>query len=84
MSIIYKRYQRAGNFAAQLSMFSFFMSIYFKADAEQVAYETGDKNQILNFVLYCLISDIAGCIVVHLPAYCFWVNDKNSENYIIL
>ena len=76
MSIIYKRYQRAGNFAAQLSMFAFFMSILFTADAEQVAYTTGDKNQILNFVLYCLISDIAGCIVVHLPAYCFWVNDK--------
>ena len=76
MSIIYERYQRAGNFSAQLSMFAFFMSILFTADANQVSYVTGDKNQILNFVLYCLISDIAGCIVVHLPAYCFWVNDK--------
>ena len=76
MSIIYERYQRAGNFAAQLSMFAFFNSIFFTADAEQVAYVTGDKNQILNFILYCFLSDVGACIVVHIPAYCFWVNDK--------
>ena len=75
-SIIYERYQRAGNFAAQVSMFSFFMSIFFTADAEQVAYTTGEKDQILSFVLYCFLSDVAACFVVHLPAYCFWINDR--------
>ena len=75
-SIVYERYQRAGNFAAQLSMFAFFMSIFFTADAKQTAYVTGNKDEILNFVLYCFLSDVAGCFVVHLPAYCFWVNDK--------
>ena len=80
MSIIYERYQRAGNFAAQLSMFAFFMSIFFTADAEQVAYVTGNKDEILNFVLYCFLSDLGGCIVVHLPAYCFWINDKKFRN----
>ena len=75
-SIVYERYQRAGNFAAQLSMFAFFLSIFFTADAKQTAYVTGNKDEILNFVLYCFLSDVAGCFVVHLPAYCFWVNDK--------
>ena len=75
-SIIYERYQRAGNFAAQVSMFAFFMSIFFTADAEQVAYTTGEKDQILSFVLYCFLSDVAACFVVHLPAYCFWINDR--------
>jgi hypothetical protein len=79
-SIIYERYQRAGNFAAQLSMFAFFMSIFFTADAEQVAYTTGAKDQILNFILYCFLSDVAGCFVVHLPAYCFWINDKKFRS----
>jgi hypothetical protein len=75
-SLIYQRYQRAGIFVAQLSMFAFFMSIFFTADAEQTVYVTGEKSEILNFVLYCFLSDIAGCFVVHLPAYCFWVNDR--------
>ena len=26
--------------------------------------------------MHCFLSDISGCFVVHLPAYCFWVNDK--------
>ena len=76
MSIIYERYQRAGNFCAQLSMFAFFLSIFFTADEKQTAFVTGEINEILNFVLYCFLSDIAACFVVHLPAYCFWVNDK--------
>ena len=76
MSILYERYQRVGNFVAQLAMFAFFMSIFFTADASQIAYVTGEKSQILNFVLYCFLADILGCVVVHLPAYCFWINDK--------
>ena len=79
-SIIYQRYQRAGNFAAQLSMFAFLLSIFFTADAKQTAYVTGNKDEILNFVLYCFLSDVGACIVVHLPAYCFWVNDKKFRN----
>ena len=79
-SIIYERYQRAGNFAAQIAMFAFFMSIFFTADAKQTAYVTGNKDEILNFVLYCFLSDVAGCIVVHLPAYCFWINDRKFRH----
>ena len=75
-SIIYERYQRAGNFAAQLSMYAFFMSIFFTIDEKQVAFITGETSEILTFVLYCFLSDIGACFVVHLPAYCFWVNDK--------
>ena len=76
MSIVYKRYMRAGNFAAQLAMFAFFLSIFFVNDGKQIALVTKDKTQITNLILYCLYSNILGCIAVHLPAYCFWVNDK--------
>ena len=75
-SMIYERYQRAGDFAAQLSMFAFFLSIFFTADAKQTAYLTGNKDEIMNFILYCFLSDIGGCFVAHLPAYCFWINDR--------
>ena len=76
MSIVYDKYMRAGNFAAQLAMFAFFLSIFFTNDENQVLYESKDKSQISSFIIYCLVSEIFGCIVVHLPAYCFWVNDK--------
>ena len=76
MSIVYDRYMRAGNFLAQLSMYAFFLSLFFINDEKQTAYTTGGSNQYANLILYCFISDILGCIVVHLPAYCFWVNDK--------
>ena len=76
MSIVYDRYMRAGNFAAQLSMFAFFLTSFFIKDENLSAYVTKDKSQIMNLILYCFLSDILGCIAVHLPAYCFWVNDK--------
>ena len=76
MSIVYERYMRAGNFAAQLAMFAFFLTLFFVEDEKQTAYETKEKKQIGQLILYCFISDILACFVVHLPAYCFWVNDK--------
>ena len=76
MSIVYQRYMRAGNFAAQLSMFAFFLTFFFVADEKQIAFQTKEKSQLINFALYCFFSEIFGCIVAHLPAYCFWVNDK--------
>ena len=76
MSIIYDRYMRAGNFFAQLSMFAFFLSLFFVNDENQEAYNTKNKKQLGNLILYCLFSDILGCILAHLPAYCFWVNEK--------
>jgi len=75
-SVVYERYMRAGNFAAQLSMFAFVLSIFFTADAEQQVFVSKDRKQIPNFILYCFAADVLGCIAVHLPAYCFWVNDK--------
>ena len=76
MSFVYERYMRAGNFAAQLSMFAFFLSIFFTNDEKQEFFVTKDKSQFGSLIIYCLLADIFGCIVVHLPAYCFWVNDK--------
>ena len=76
MSIVYERYMRAGNFAAQLSIFALFLSIFFTSDEKQTLFVSKDKNQIGNFILYCFCSDILGCLAAHLPAYCFWVNDK--------
>ena len=76
MSFVYERYMRAGNFAAQLSMFAFFLSIFFTNDEKQEFFVTKDKAQLGSFVLYCFCADVFGCIVVHLPAYCFWINDK--------
>ena len=76
MSIVYSRYQRAGNFTAQLSLFAFFLSIFFTNDEKEVAFETGDLYQVLYLLLYCFASEVFACLVVHLPAYCFWVNDK--------
>ena len=65
---------------AQLSMFAFFQSIFFTANAKQTAYVTGNKDEILNFVLYCFLSDLGGCIFAHLPAYCFLEKDKKFRN----
>ena len=76
MSIVYDRYMRAGNFLAQLSMYAFFLSLFFINDEKQEAYASGNRKQYANLFLYCFISDILGCIVAHLPAYFFWVNDK--------
>ena len=76
MSIVYQKYMRAGNFIAQLSMFAFFLAIFFTKDEKQIAFESKEKSQFINLFLYCLFSDILGCIVAHLPAYFFWVNDK--------
>ena len=76
MSIVYQRYMRAGNFAAQLSMFAFVLSIFFTADEKQTVFVSKDKSQMVNFILYCFYADALGCIAAHLPAYCFWVNDK--------
>ena len=76
MSIVYDRYMRAGNLAAQLAMFAFFLTIFFIKDEKQIAYISKDRNQIGKLILHCFLSDILGCFVVHLPAYCFWVNDK--------
>jgi len=83
MSIVYDRYMRAGNFAAQLSMFAFFLTSFFIKDENLSAYVTKDKSQIMNLILYCFLSDILGCFVVHLPAYCFWVNDKKLRKLYI-
>ena len=76
MSIIYDRYMRAGNFFAELSMFAFFLTLFFINDEKQTVFITKERNQMGKLLLYCFISDILGCISVHLPAYCFWVNDK--------
>ena len=76
MSMVYSHYMRAGNFFAQLSMFAFFLSLFFTNDEKQQAYNISTSNQYAKLFLYCFISDILGCIVIHLPAYCFWVNDK--------
>ena len=76
MSMVYSRYMRAGNFFAQLSMFAFFLTLFFINDEKQQAYNIGGSSNYANLILYCFISDILGCIVIHLPAYFFWVNDK--------
>ena len=76
INIAYKRYMRAGNFVAQLSLFSFFLSIFFSLNENMRLYETGEKSQIPKFILYCFLSDVFSCIMVHIPAYCFWINDK--------
>ena len=76
MSIVYDRYMRAGNLAAQLAMFAFILTIFFIKDENQLAYISKDRNQIGKLILDCFLSDILGCFLVHLPAYCFWVNDK--------
>ena len=76
MSMVYSRYMRAGNFFAQLSMFAFFLTLFFINDEKQQAYNIGGGSNYANLILYCFISDILGCIVIHLPAYFFWVNDK--------
>ena len=76
MSIVYQRYMRAGNFAAQLSIFALVLSIFFTADEKQTAFVSKSSKEIPNFILYCFVSDVIGCIAAHLPAYMFWVNDK--------
>ena len=76
MSIVYQRYMRAGNFAAQLSIFALVLSIFFTADEKQTAFVSKSSKEISNFILYCFVSDVIGCIAAHLPAYMFWVNDK--------
>ena len=76
MSIVYQRYMRAGNFAAQLSIFALVLSIFFTADEKQTLFVSKSSRDIPNFILYCFCADVFGCIAAHLPAYMFWVNDK--------
>ena len=76
LSIVYARYQRVGNFVTQLALYGFFLSIFFTADAQQTAFESQTMHAILTFILYCFASEVGACIVVHLPAYCFYVSDK--------
>ena len=76
MNIFYKRYMRAGNFAAQLSLFALFLSIFFSKNEKMDIYETGNKKQILNFFWYCFLSDVLSCIMIHIPAYCFCLNEQ--------
>ena len=76
MSIVYERYMRAGNFVAQLSMFAFVLSIFFTSDEKQTYFVTKEKSLLGKFILYCFCADVLGCLAAHLPAYCFWVNDK--------
>ena len=76
MNIAYQRYMRAGNFAAQLSLYAFFLSILFALDENMLAYEKGGKEQISKFIYYCFLSDVFSSVLVHLPAYCFWLSDK--------
>ena len=76
MSIVYSKYMRAGNFISQLSLYALFLSIFFTNDEKQAAYETKEKSQIINFFLYCFLSDVLGNILVHIPAYCFWLNEQ--------
>ena len=76
MNIFYKRYMRAGNFAAQLSLFALFLSISFSNNEKMDIYETGNKKQILNFFWYCFLSDVLSCIMIHIPAYCFCLNEQ--------
>ena len=53
MNIAYQRFMRAGNFAAQLSMFAFFLSLFFAYDEKMEIYEKKDKGLIMKFILYC-------------------------------
>ena len=76
MSIVYDRYMKVGNFYAQLSMYAFFWSIFLTSDEDQAAYASGNGKQIIKLILLCFLIDILGCILAHLPAYFFWVNDK--------
>ncbi len=79
-SILYSRYQRVGNFVGQLSLYALILSIMFTADKYQEIMNTKEIKEIFLFVGYCLIAEVGGCILIHIPAYCFWVSSQKLRN----
>ena len=73
-SIIYNRYQRIGTIVAQYALYTFFLSIFFTADAKQEILNKKIPTEIGLFVLYCVLSEIGACILVHIPAFMFYVD----------
>ena len=73
-SIIYHRYQRIGNFIAQFALYAFFLSIFFTADKKQEILNKKNGVEIGLFILYCLLSEIFSCLLIHLPSFMFYVD----------
>ena len=75
-STIFHRYQRIGNIVAQFALYSFFLSILFTADKNQEILNKSNGIEIGLFILYCIIAEIGSCLLIHLPAFIFYVDVK--------
>ena len=75
-STIFHRYQRIGNIVAQFALYSFFLSILFTADKNQEILNKSNGIEIGLFILYCIIAEIGSCLLIHLPAFMFYVDVK--------
>ena len=72
-SIIFHRYQRIGNLITQFALYAFFLSIFFTCNVNQT--NINKKNHIDKlFILYCFITEIFSCLLIHLPAFMFYVD----------
>ena len=76
-SICYTRYKRVGNFVAQISLYGFFLVIFFTADKNQQIVNDKNKVESFLFILYVFLSEIASCLLVHLPAYMFYISERD-------
>ena len=76
-SFCYTKYKRIGNFVSQISLYGFFLVIFFTADKKQQILNDKNKVEISLFVLYVILSEIFSCILVHLPAFMFHIPEKH-------
>ena len=76
-SLCYTKYKRIGNFVSQISLYGFFLVIFFTADKKEEILNDKNKKETSLFVLYVLLSEIFSCILVHLPAFMFYIPEEN-------
>jgi hypothetical protein len=76
-SICYTKYKRIGNYVSQIALYGFFLVIFFTADKKQEILNTKNKVETSLFVLYVILSEIFSCILVHIPAFMFYISTKD-------
>ena len=69
-SICYTRYKRVGNFVAQISLYGFFLVIFFTADKNQQIVNDKNKVESFLFILY---------VFLLIYYYCIYLDEKFSN-----
>ena len=75
-NLCYERYKRLGNLISQMCLYAFFLSLFYTMDANQEILNKKKGNEVFLFILYCFLSEIFSCILIHLPSFMFYFDIK--------